>query len=226
MKPMKTIHILCAAILLTAYTSLSISAASINGKTVGVHDGDTITVLQGKTQYKIRLVGIDTPELKQAFGTNAKRTLSGKVFGKRVRVQWEEKDRYGRILGNVYVGRRWINNEMLAEGYGWHYKQYSNNRVLAQSEDAAKRAKLGLWRSRNPTPPWEFRKNGAPKTTDRGIAGNQQRSQKQTEVVYVTRTGKKYHGPGCRYLAKSKRQITLQEALSRSYEACKVCRGK
>ena len=223
---MKTIHTAFATFLLIACTSFSISAASISGKTVGVHDVDTITVLQGRTQYKIRLEGIDTPELKQAFGTKAKQALSGKVFGKKVQVKWEEKDRYGRILGSVYVGRRWINNEMLVEGYGWHYKQYSKDRVLAQSEDAAKRAKIGLWRDRNPTPPWEFRKNGAPKSTDRGIARSQQQPQTKAPVVYVTNTGKKYHGPGCRYLAKSKRQITLQEALSRNYGACKVCGGE
>ncbi|MDB5821392.1 MAG: uncharacterized protein JWR21_96 [Herminiimonas sp.] len=45
-------------------------AAELTGRVVGVHDGDTITVLDvGKTQYKIRLAGIDAPELKQAFGS-------------------------------------------------------------------------------------------------------------------------------------------------------------
>ena len=222
---MKIIRILSTALPLILGTIQPLSAASIFGKTVGVHDGDTITVLEGRDQHKIRLAGIDTPELKQAYGSKAKQVLSGKVFGKGVRVEWSEKDRYGRILGHVYIGRRWINNEMLAEGVGWHYKQYSKDRVLAQSETAAKRAKIGLWRDSNPIAPWDFRRVGNNKSKDLGLAVRSQAPKKQTPAVYVTRTGKKYHAPNCRYLAKSKRQISLQEALSRNYQACKVCGG-
>ena len=44
------------------------SASEISGKVVGISDGDTITVLQNKQQYKIRLYGVDCPESGQAFG--------------------------------------------------------------------------------------------------------------------------------------------------------------
>jgi len=52
---------------------------------VGVADGDTITVLENRTQHKIRLYGIDAPEGGQDFGNRAKKFVSDLVFGKQVR---------------------------------------------------------------------------------------------------------------------------------------------
>jgi endonuclease YncB( thermonuclease family) len=63
-------------------------AASITGKVVGVHDGDTLTVLTAaKESVKVRLYGIDAPESKQAFGARSKQELSELAFGKQVRVE-------------------------------------------------------------------------------------------------------------------------------------------
>jgi hypothetical protein len=45
----------------------------------------------------------------------------------------------------------------------------------------------------------------------------------QTQAVYITRTGKKYHSDGCRYLAASKIAISLKDAKAKGYTACKVC---
>jgi len=78
-------------------------ATEITGKVVAIADGDTITVLQNKTQYKIRLYGIDTPEKAQDFGRRAKQFTSDLVYGKHVKVVQEDIDRYGRIVGMVYV---------------------------------------------------------------------------------------------------------------------------
>lgn len=65
-------------------------------------DGDTITVLDdSKQQHKVRLEGIDAPESAQAFGTQAKKSLSDLVFGRTVTVANSKTDRYGRVLGKV-----------------------------------------------------------------------------------------------------------------------------
>lgn len=90
------------------------------GKVVGIADGDTFTVLLDKTQHRIRLNGIDSPETGQAFGTKAKQALADKVFGKEVKVVWTERDKYKRILGDIYLDDRWINKEMVGEGFAWH----------------------------------------------------------------------------------------------------------
>jgi endonuclease YncB( thermonuclease family) len=58
-------------------------AAEIQGRVVGVHDGDTFTLLQnGNQQTKIRLAEIDAPESKQPYGNKAKQELSSLIFGK------------------------------------------------------------------------------------------------------------------------------------------------
>ena len=135
------------------------NADEIKGKVVSVADGDTITILDAdKIQHKIRLQGIDAPEKGQAFGTKSKERLSEKIGEKEVVVKWKNKDRYGRVLGEIYLGDRHINLEMVQDGLAWHYKQYSKSKELAVAEDEARNAKKGLWVDKEPEPPWEFRK--------------------------------------------------------------------
>lgn len=155
---------LIAAPLLLLLITANVHAEEIRGKVVSIADGDTITVLDAeKVQHKIRLEGIDAPEKGQAFGTKAKEKMSELVGEKDVVVRWEKKDRYGRILGDVHLGDRHINLEMVQEGLAWHYKQYSKSKVLAEAEDEARKAKKGLWADKSPEPPWEFRKKGREK---------------------------------------------------------------
>ena len=80
---------LAAALLLFA---ASAGAAELRGNVVGVSDGDTITVLdQTRKPRKIRLVGIDAPEMRQPYGTRARQNLSALVFGKPVVVVWHKR---------------------------------------------------------------------------------------------------------------------------------------
>lgn len=148
--------LLAIAFSLLAY---SISAKTIQGKVTAVKDGDTIVVLQNRTTYTIRLDGIDCPEKKQAFGQQAKNFVSTQVFGKQVRVEYKQKDRYQRYLGMVYYGKsRSLNQELLKAGLAWHYKQYNKDAALARLESIARSNKRGLWVDKNPFPPWDFRK--------------------------------------------------------------------
>lgn len=137
--------------------------AELRGTVVAIADGDTLTVLDAaKVQHKIRLEGIDAPEKKQAFGSKSGAALGRKVFQKDVRIEWQKKDRYGRILGHVYLDQRWINQEMVAEGWAWHFKKYSADRELAEAEEKAKLAGSGLWADKAPTPPWDYRAERKP----------------------------------------------------------------
>ena len=70
---------------------------------VKVADGDTITILVGTEQHRIRLQGIDAPERKQPYGKASGRSLSALVAGKQVRVEYAKCNRYGRIVGVVLV---------------------------------------------------------------------------------------------------------------------------
>ncbi|PIQ18076.1 MAG: micrococcal nuclease, partial [Flavobacteriaceae bacterium CG18_big_fil_WC_8_21_14_2_50_34_36] len=101
--------------------------------------------------------GIDSPEKKQAFSKRAKQTLSDLIFDKEVKVYYKSKDRYGRVLGDVYVGEVNINHEMVRRGMAWHFTRYSEDETLAALEKEAKKNKIGLWAEAEPVAPWVYR---------------------------------------------------------------------
>jgi endonuclease YncB( thermonuclease family) len=154
--------LLLVATLLLASTSL---ADTLQGRVVGIADGDTVTVLDdSNTQFKIRLMGIDAPEKKQAFGNKSKESLSAMVFNKQVTVEYSKKDRYGRTVGKITVDGIDANLEQVKAGMAWHYKQYQNEQsvedrsLYAEAEDQARAETRGLWFDVDPTPPWDWRR--------------------------------------------------------------------
>ena len=125
---------------------------------VAVHDGDTITVRSTET-VKIRLYGVDAPELKQPHGQASKQALSGLVYGKTIEVIPKNKDRYGRTVAQIKADGVDVNNKMVALGAAWWYTDYAKHdtiKQMLQTEAQGKRA--GLWAEEHPMPPWEFRK--------------------------------------------------------------------
>jgi endonuclease YncB( thermonuclease family) len=96
--------------------------STLEGRVVGITDGDTLTLLVDRTQHKIRLAQIDTPERAQPWGNKAKRALSKKVHRKTVTVRVSDTDRYGRLIGEIWLGDRDINRELIREGYAWAYR--------------------------------------------------------------------------------------------------------
>jgi endonuclease YncB( thermonuclease family) len=112
LRPLLIISVLAIA---TTVVAASPPAATLTGKVVSLADGDTLTLLVKKTQVKVRLEGIDTPERAQPFGRKAGQALARKVFGKAVQVDDLGKDRYGRTLGAVRLGTRNVNVELVRE---------------------------------------------------------------------------------------------------------------
>ncbi len=208
-------------ILLLLLATLTAQAATFTGKVVGVSDGDTITVLAaGNKQFKIRLLAIDTPESGQAFGDKAKQALSKKVFGQFVQVHWEKQDMYKRTLGNITIGQRWINLEMVAEGWAWHYKQYDKDKRFAEAEVKAKAARRGLWADRNPVAPWDWRKE---KKGGKPVAKPKPPTKTSPAtppgIVYIAETGKKYHTGGVPALEEVQNSDCIGEGAEESYAA-------
>ena len=132
-------------------------AGSWEGKVVSVTDGDTIKVLQGGTQVKIRLAAIDCPEKGQPYGQAARKFTADLVAGKIVKVWPTDTDRYGRIVAFVFADGIDLNKELLKAGMAWHYQQYSRDPELAKLEFQARAKKVGLWSEPDPVPPWEYR---------------------------------------------------------------------
>jgi endonuclease YncB( thermonuclease family) len=164
------------------------AAESFTGKVVGVHDGDTITVLKDRTPVKVRLYGIDCPETGQDFGSRAKLATSELAFGKVVTVHPRRKDRYGRTVADVVLpDGRILNRELVRRGLAWWYNEYApTDASLARLEAQARAAKIGLWSERDPTPPWDWRRNRR-QVLPPELAG---------KVIGNRRSGV-YHKPGC-----------------------------
>ena len=145
--------------------AMSLNAAILQGKVVSVADGDTITVLDSqKTQHKIRLQGIDAPERAQPFGNKSRQSLHELVHGKQVTVDYQKKDKYGRVVGKILLNNTDVCLEQLKRGMAWHFKQYANEQpkedqeTYSLAEQQAKTELKGLWKDKQPVPPWEFRK--------------------------------------------------------------------
>jgi len=130
-------------------------------KVVAVTDGDTFKGLTADNkQITFRMQGIDAPEKKQAYGNRSKEYLSELIFDKTVLIKIQTKsDRYGRHVVWVYtLDGKDVSAEMLKAGMAWHYKQYDKSEEYANLENQARRKQTGLWKDKNPTPPWEYRK--------------------------------------------------------------------
>lgn len=154
-------------ILLLPTIGTAATAETIIGKVVGVHDGDTLTLLDdSKTQIKIRLAEIDAPESRQPYGSRAKQELSGLVFGRPAAVQVQDIDRYGRTVGRVTVDDVDVNAEMVRRGAAWVYRKYAKDQSLFTIEEQARDAKAGLWAlpEADQMPPWEWRKMSKART--------------------------------------------------------------
>ncbi len=132
---------------------------------IGIADGDTLTVLDAShQQHKIRLSGIDAPERGQPFGTVSGDHLGERVFGKQVTIEYNKRDRYGRIVGKVLDSVHDVNLEQIDAGLAWHYKEYQyeqnplDRQIYADTEIEARREKRGLWQDPHPIPPWDWRR--------------------------------------------------------------------
>ena len=137
--------------------------ACAQAATLGITDGDTLTILVDRREVKVRFAGIDAPEKKQAFGQRSKEHLSDCAFDKAVSVEWSKTDRYGRTIGKVISDGVDCGLRQVQDGLAWHYKAYAKEQSAtdrgsyADAEFQAVARKAGLWSDPHPTPPWEFR---------------------------------------------------------------------
>ncbi len=140
-------------------------AETLAGRVVSVADGDTLTLLDANKQtHKIRLSGIDAPEKKQAFGQQSKQSLSNLAYGRQVTADCPKRDRYQRSVCVVTVAGSDVGLQQIRQGLAWWYRAYAHEqraqgrRDYELAEQVAKERKLGLWREKDPIPPWDWRR--------------------------------------------------------------------
>lgn len=132
----------------------------ISGRIVRVADGDTVSLLDGdNAQHRIRLFGIDAPELDQPHGDRAREALAAMVSGRRLGVVVVETDDYGRLVGTLYADGGNINLAMVQQGHAWWYQHFARHeRPLEAAQRSASDARRGLWAGSEPVPPWDWRR--------------------------------------------------------------------
>jgi endonuclease YncB( thermonuclease family) len=138
-----------------------VAAEHREGLVVSVHDGDTLTVLVGKQQVKVRLAEIDAPELRQAFGQRSRQSLAAICFHEFAKVELIARDRYGRSVGKVQCSGKDAGGHQVSSGMAWVYERYApKDSPLYWEQAEARAAKRGLWSEAEPVPPWDWRKTG------------------------------------------------------------------
>lgn len=130
----------------------------LTARVVGVADGDTIRVRLGGAVERVRVIGLDTPEVDEAnripacYGAEATAfavaTLGARTVTLETDPTQDERDRFGRLLAHVLVGDRLYAAAAIEGGYGIHYVYDEPSRHAAElqaAEDAARREGAGLW---------------------------------------------------------------------------------
>ncbi|MEO1352298.1 MAG: thermonuclease family protein [Cyanobacteria bacterium J06635_15] len=128
-----------------------------------VKDGDTLIVSTNTDTERVRLYGIDCPELAQKpFGDRARQRLQALLEPyKDLELIEVDRDRHGRLVAEVWVEDGCINTQLLSEGhavaYVRHLKGEFHDRYLA-AEATARRAQLNFWQQPHPEMPWDYRR--------------------------------------------------------------------
>ena len=133
---------------------------------VSVGDGDTLRIRQSGQAATIRLACVDAPERAQSpWGQQSTSRLKQLLPpGTAVQVRTITRDRYGRTVAELYIGKQSVNLQMVKEGQGVVYRQYlsgcaaTKNQYL-QAEAQARQKRLGFWNQKLPVMPWDYRRS-------------------------------------------------------------------
>lgn len=129
-----------------------------------VYDGDTLRVVKGNQELKIRFACIDAPEAKQDKGIAARdhlRLLLNRA-NNQVKINPVDTDRYGRTVAEIYTtSGQLVQLQQVKDGWVWANEKYKSDcphwNEIAKAEREAKAARRGIWAG-NPMPPWEWRR--------------------------------------------------------------------
>ena len=136
-------------------------ARVVSGQTLEV----TTTGEQDVTT-RVRLVGIDAPDLQQQpWGRAAKERLKAMIGGKPVLLEFdvEEKDSFGRRLAYVWQDKVLLNELLVAQGYVLFVPRSPNHKYdqrLSRAQESARLMGQGIWNPEKPMrlTPAEFRR--------------------------------------------------------------------
>ena len=131
-----------------------------SGVVTRVVDGDTVWVKTSPSQppLKLRIQGIDAPEICQEGGMQAQEALKGRVLGQSVTVMSGAHDDYGRTVGMLYVQGQDVGRWLVASGHAWVYSFRHKKGPYSEEFAQAQAAQRGLFSEAAIEEPRVFRK--------------------------------------------------------------------
>jgi micrococcal nuclease len=227
-KTLQTLSLLGIAILIITGIML-LRQPSGNGpqqqqayRVLRVIDGDTILV---NTIGKVRYIGVNTPETHhptkgvEYYGREACAANQRLVSGKRVRLEYDvqPKDKYGRTLAYVYVGKTFVNAKLVKDGYAQVMTIPPNVKHAGYFRTLQRQAKVkgkGLWGKRAGA---ETRVTAIPA------------KENATVIYWVNTKSQKFHRPECQWARRIRpdnlrKTVDRQQLIQDGYQPCKACR--
>ena len=137
----------------------------LEGQATQVADGDMFTLTDDAHHaFRIRILGIDAPELAQPFGKVSRQVLVNRILHQRLQVLVQSRDHRGLVLGKVMLDGQDLGLDLVRIGMAWH--DPASDRALfagdpdvyAHAEEDARGAHLGLWDTQDPVAPWTWRR--------------------------------------------------------------------
>ncbi len=160
------LRFISALCLLIFFTAPAYSGTSWQGKVVYITDGDTLWVqpLQAMSRTnddkprKIRIEGIDAPEICQLHGPQSKAALTQLLAKQTVTVNSRRVDDYGRDVAKITFNQIDVGTWMVSNGHAWSYHYRHSAGPYASEEQMALAARRGLFAFTSPMEPRDFRK--------------------------------------------------------------------
>lgn len=138
-----------------------------SGQVVDVHDGDSLRVQRDDGEVlKVRIYGVDCPELGQPYGDDARELTAQLVLGQRVEVvPTGQRPSYGREVAGIVLLERLtvLQDALVTAGLAWVDGRYCKADICAEwrvHQKDARADERGLWSDPAPVPPWTWRHRG------------------------------------------------------------------
>lgn len=137
---------------------LSIFSYALDVYVEKVSDGDSFVAKYNGKKIRVRMYGVDAPELKQKHDKESKEYLENLILGKKVELKVLYEDKYKRKIARVYYKNKEINLEMLRSGNVWFYEYHAKKeKEYRRAYEEARKEKKGIWKDINPENPRDFR---------------------------------------------------------------------
>ena len=157
---------LIAILIIAAYEYPTRATAKIKpfsewqGVVAHVSDGDTLFVrpASGGPPVKIRMDGLDAPEICQTYGQASRLALHNRLMGQTVSVEGRRRDNFGRVLARIRWQQADVGEWMVRQGHAWSYRYRRDTGPYAAQEAQAQAARRGLFAEAGALQPRDFRK--------------------------------------------------------------------